>query len=488
LELKQNRIVYNTFSPRQMWKHCLILQKYLTLKHFIMKTKITYLLFLLPFLTFAQQFNTPGDTQGFAIVGTTTNTLVANGTDLVLTMLKSGNPVISTPTANIDADTNNYLEIRLKNNSTTDQLRFSATNPAAAPFSNLVITKGDASYQTYYVDITAWTGIVNVLSIVGKPTTGGYTFVGAGETISIDYIKPVVSLPVVVTPEVNTFTFDGASNGGFTTLLRATAVPAMESSKETLKIMCTAANTGNSKVSLAASVAHVGGLNKYAHIIVKNTSSNNAFQIAGLVGGVVKSFTPKPVFTVNDTDYMTYDFDLTTWDDANQQPDLIIGVKSTWLATGVYAVNDQVISSNSTYKNLTGINTANNPKADIAANAAAVPPLPQNWELVGAEGALLDITNAIYIDQIVFDNNLGNRDFGLKSNTIAVYPNPAKNVLNVKSANTISKIDVYDMQGKKVASRNNSSDINVSSLGKGIYIISVLQDNGSVASKQFLKE
>ncbi|KAB1155470.1 T9SS type A sorting domain-containing protein [Flavobacterium luteum] len=457
-----------------------------------MKTKITFLfLFIIPFLTFAQQFNTPGDNEGFVIVGTTTNTLVANGTDLVLTMAKSGNPVIATATANIDADTNNYLEISLKNNSTTDQLRFSNTNPAVAPFSNIVITKGDTSYQTYYVDITAWTGIVNVLSIVGKPTTGGYTFVGAGETISIDYIKPVVSLPIVVTPEVNTFSFDGASNGGFTTLLRATAVQATESSKETLKITCTAANTGNSKVSLAAGVAHVGGLNKYAHIIIKNTSSNNAFQIAGLVGGVVKSFNPKPVFTANDTDYMTYDFDLTTWDDANQQPDLIIGVKSTWAATGVYAVNDQVISSNSTYKNLTGINTTNNPRADIIANAAAVPPLPQNWELVGIEGALLDITNPIYIDQIVFDNekgNLGNRDFGSKSNTIAIYPNPARNVLNVKSDNTISKIDVYDMQGKKVASKNNTSDINVSSLGKGIYIISVLQDNGSVASKQFVKE
>ena len=44
------------------------------------------------------------------------------------------------------------------------------------------------------------------------------------------------------------------------------------------------------------------------------------------------------------------------------------------------------------------------------------------------------------------------------------------------------------MQGKKVVSRNNTSDINVSSLGKGIYIISVVQDNGSVASKQFVKE
>ena len=459
-----------------------------------MKTKITFLfLFIIPFLTIAQQFNTPGDTEGFSIIGTTTNTLGANGTDLVLTMLENGNPVISTPTANIDADTNNYLEIKLKNNSTTDQLRFSNANPAANPFSNIVITKGDTSYQTYYVDITNWSGIVNVLSIVGKPVTGGYKFVGVGETISIDYIKPVVSLPIIETPEVNTFTFEGASNGGFTTLLRATAAAASESSKATLMITCTEANRFDSKVGLAINAAHVGGQNKYAHIIVKNTSINNSLQISGLVSGETKSFSPRPLFTVSDTDYMTYDFDLSTWDDGYQQPELIIGVKSNWSATATYAIGDIVIVSNTYYKNLSGVNSAT--QGDVRTETA-------NWaicDVTGAEapapgaivGALLDIVNPIYIDQIVFDNekgNLGNRDFESKSNAIAIYPNPAKNVLNIKSDNTISKIEVYNMQGKKVASRNNTSDINVSSLGKGIYIISVLQDNGSVASKQFVKE
>ena len=47
---------------------------------------------------------------------------------------------------------------------------------------------------------------------------------------------------------------------------------------------------------------------------------------------------------------------------------------------------------NSTYRNTTGTNTATTPKLD-----------PTNWVLQGIEGALLDITNSIYIDNIVFD-------------------------------------------------------------------------------------
>ena len=44
------------------------------------------------------------------------------------------------------------------------------------------------------------------------------------------------------------------------------------------------------------------------------------------------------------------------------------------------------------------------------------------------------------------------------------------------------------MLGKRVASKNNASDINVSDLGKGVYILSVFQANGSVVAKQFVKE
>ena len=44
------------------------------------------------------------------------------------------------------------------------------------------------------------------------------------------------------------------------------------------------------------------------------------------------------------------------------------------------------------------------------------------------------------------------------------------------------------MLGKKVASNDNASNVNVADLGKGAYIVKVVQENGSVVAKQFIKE
>ena len=305
-----------------------------------------------------------------------------------------------------------------------------------------------------------------------------------GEYILIDYIKPLANL---VTPEVNVFNFDTDAQG-FTTLTRASAVQASESSRGTLKIKCTTAASTNAKVALSLGDFRVEGTNKYAHITLKNNSNNTLFQINGKVAGVLTPFNPIQTYTTIDSDYKTYDFDLSSWDSGSQFPELNFGIKDTWLVTGVYVATDQVISSNSTYKNLTGVNTANAPRADIIANAAAVPPLAQNWELVGVEGALIDLTGFVYIDSIVFDTTLSSADFGNANTTISLFPNPANDVLNISSSNSISNIEVYNMQGRNVASNHNVSNVNVAALGKGAYIVKVVQENGSVVAKRFIKE
>jgi hypothetical protein len=83
---------------------------------------------------------------------------------------------------------------------------------------------------------------------------------------------------------------------------------------------------------------------------------------------------------------------------------------------------------------------------------------------------------------------LGINDVEFANNTIAFYPNPAQEVLNVSSANSITKIEVYDLLGKKVASNNNAKNVNVAALGKGVYIVKVAQENGSVVAKRFIKQ
>jgi hypothetical protein len=465
------------------------------LKRNSMKTKITYLLLILPLMIFAQgPFNFDTSTEGF----TCNSSGGASGPHIVTQsagdlkvefvafvnndplVLAGNNPIIRKTDAGINADTNiNFIEIRLKNLSAISYLRLC---PAllGSNYGSVQITTADTDYKTYIIDVTAWTGNPIGIDILCKKFTGtaaggAYTPVG-GEYILIDYIKPLALLP---TPEVNAFNFDATAEG-FTALTRAAAVQATESSKGTLKINCTTANANNGRVALSSLVAHVEGANKYAHITLKNMSTNTLFQLNGKVAGVGAAFNPIQTYTISDANYKTYDFDLSTWDSGYQFPELSFGVKDTWDSLATYAVNATVINGNSTYNHITTINDPLlAPKND-----------PANWSLVGTVGDLLDLTNSIYVDSIVFDNTpgLSTADFGTANNTISLYPNPAQEVLNVSSSNKISKIEVYDLLGRKVASNNNASEVNVSSLGKGAYIVKVAQENGSVIAKQFIKE
>jgi hypothetical protein len=276
-------------------------------------------------------------------------------------------------------------------------------------------------------------------------------------------------------PYQNTFTFDSTTEG-FTVLTRAVANLATDSSRGTLKINSTIPSVLNTKVGLSSSYARVNGTtNKYAHITLKNATTNNNIQLVSSA----TTFNPLQIITINDADYKTYDFDLSTLS-GDQYPEINISVKDTWSASGVYAKDETVIQANSTYINISGGN-----------DPLLVPRLdPTNWNLVGTSGALLDLTSFIYVDSIVFDNTpgLSTADFGYANNTISLYPNPAQEVLNVSSSNKISKIEVYDVLGRKVASKNNASEVNVAALGKGVYIVKVVQENGTVVAKRFIKE
>ena len=477
-----------------------------------MKTKITYLLLILPLLTFAQgpwEFNTASNTEGWtASQGSAgaAGILNATGTAIEYTTITgntgaSRNPTFTKTTANIDATANNQIEVRVKNGSAATYLRLTTTIGTVLNTYNAVITTADADYRIYTFTLTS-TGTVSTISLEFKlsdGTTSGNNYVPSatvpstvGTVISIDYIRP----RNFVAPIQNTFNFDSTTEG-FTALTRATAVQATESSRGTLMVNCNAASVNNGKVSLSPIVFRVEGTNRYAHITLKNTSTNTLFQLNGKVGSVSTAFNPIQTYTTSDANYKTYDFDLTTWDSGSQFPELNFGVKNTWIATATYVIGDIVISGNTYCKNTSGANSISPavPQTDTA-----------NWVLCDATGAVAPavgailggalninpLANSVYVDSMVFDNvvpsALGTAEFENTINTISLYPNPAHEVLNISSTNSITKIEVYDMQGRNVASNNNASNVNVESLVKGVYIVKVMQENGSVVAKQFIKK
>jgi hypothetical protein len=66
--------------------------------------------------------------------------------------------------------------------------------------------------------------------------------------------------------------------------------------------------------------------------------------------------------------------------------------------------------------------------------------------------------------------------------TVNIYPNPVKDILNIKSDNTIESLELYDALGRKVLSQSGESatesTVNVSSLKDGIYILQLRTASG----------
>jgi len=56
---------------------------------------------------------------------------------------------------------------------------------------------------------------------------------------------------------------------------------------------------------------------------------------------------------------------------------------------------------------------------------------------------------------------------------LSLYPNPAKEVVNIVSKNPIDTIEVYDILGKQVRALKNSNKVNVSNLNPGIYLFRI---------------
>jgi len=73
-----------------------------------------------------------------------------------------------------------------------------------------------------------------------------------------------------------------------------------------------------------------------------------------------------------------------------------------------------------------------------------------------------------------------------------IYPNPVKDYLNIESKEIISKIEVLDIEGRLLISKENINNINYStnldSLSKGVYILKIIYKNGKIASYKLLKE
>ena len=94
------------------------------------------------------------------------------------------------------------------------------------------------------------------------------------------------------------------------------------------------------------------------------------------------------------------------------------------------------------------------------------------WSLVADEFPTAEIA-------IVAAGTLSTNDVQTKLNNITVYPNPTKNTLQIKGVNSldISNVKIVNILGKEVYSfQLKNSNIDVSNLNAGIYIVTIQAD------------
>lgn len=74
-------------------------------------------------------------------------------------------------------------------------------------------------------------------------------------------------------------------------------------------------------------------------------------------------------------------------------------------------------------------------------------------------------------------------------NSFEIYPNPAENILNIKTNDIIKEINIYNIIGVKVCSENDiyGNNINIENLNRGTYFINIKTENNEII-KQFIKQ
>jgi hypothetical protein len=108
-----------------------------------------------------------------------------------------------------------------------------------------------------------------------------------------------------------------------------------------------------------------------------------------------------------------------------------------------------------------------------------------SWEMTNESEALIAMMK---------NPNVGieENEIDAQSSLISVYPNPASDMLYINSASELNSVMVYDVVGQLVKQvnldRSFTSDLDISDLNNGVYILQVETVSGEYSSSKFVKK
>ncbi len=124
------------------------------------------------------------------------------------------------------------------------------------------------------------------------------------------------------------------------------------------------------------------------------------------------------------------------------------------------------------------INDGSNPiNYCTATTGISIPTIDQRgFDRVGVNDAgAFELAGTLSVNDLIFDNN-----------SVVIYPNPTTDILYIKSDINLTKINIYDINGRQLIKSNTVSEsVDVSRLTKGIYSLE-LENDGRKVTKQFI--
>jgi hypothetical protein len=84
---------------------------------------------------------------------------------------------------------------------------------------------------------------------------------------------------------------------------------------------------------------------------------------------------------------------------------------------------------------------------------------------------------------------LATGEVAAQSKKVVLYPNPAKETVNIKNADNVKSVDIFESTGRKIrAVKMEGTELNVSDLKSGNYYFEITLKDGSTVFEQLIKE
>jgi hypothetical protein len=128
------------------------------------------------------------------------------------------------------------------------------------------------------------------------------------------------------------------------------------------------------------------------------------------------------------------------------------------------------------------------PGGSPATSTAKTPPAI-TYAVGGWHNVTLIATNSMGSDTLVKTHYIYSGFLGvneMNQNAVSVFPNPVKDIMNIKAISNITEINLYNIAGQLVISQMinaKTAAINTSGLSTGVYTLKAILDNGTITKK-----